>query len=108
MKSMRRTLMWDGVLPNFIPEAGGGHKQMKPGDLAAMADWLRSNRDQPIDVIWEASSPASPSKARAKVKPYADAGATWWLEAVWESIYREPGDVEPIRKRIAAGPPVVG
>jgi hypothetical protein len=34
-----------------------------------------------------------------------DAGATWLLEAVWQSMYRHAGDPGPMLERIRKGPP---
>ena len=37
--------------------------------------------------------------------PYAEAGATWWLEAVWRFFYATPGEVDGMLTRIRQGPP---
>ena len=42
-------------------------------------------------------------RASAAVRPYADAGATWWIDGDWGGA-----TVESLRRRIAVGPPAVG
>ena len=45
-----------------------------------------------------------PEKAASIVRPLAEAGVTWWLEAVW-STPETQGGVEGIRARVKQGPP---
>ena len=33
------------------------------------------------------------------------AGATWWLEDIWQEMWASPDDPEPLRRRILRGPP---
>jgi alkanesulfonate monooxygenase SsuD/methylene tetrahydromethanopterin reductase-like flavin-dependent oxidoreductase (luciferase family) len=88
MKSMRRTLRCDAVIPQAeAPEAA-----------AAIATWLRENGKPDIDLI--SAGMTTPANAAKKVQPWADAGATWWIEENWAA--KSPG---VIRKRIDAGPP---
>jgi hypothetical protein len=44
-----------------------------------------------------------PELARATVGPWADAGATWWMESMWQP----PNTPAEVRARIAQGPPRV-
>ncbi len=41
-------------------------------------------------------------RAAAIVRPYAEAGATWWLESMWESGVTRDYDM---RTRVRSGPP---
>ncbi len=88
-RSMRRVTRFDGII------AQGADT---PEDFQAMVDWLRDqgvhDRFDPI-----AQGETDPATAAETVRPWADAGATWWLEAAWGA---EPGD---LRARIEAGPP---
>ena len=60
----------------------------------------------PFDIVLEGDTPGEDDeKAAAIVQPYAEAGATWWIEAVWKLFYEFPGDLDIIRKRIQQGPP---
>jgi hypothetical protein len=50
----------------------------------------------------------SAEEAAAKLRPYAEAGVTWWLESVWEVYYANPNELEEMRTRIRQGPVRVG
>jgi alkanesulfonate monooxygenase SsuD/methylene tetrahydromethanopterin reductase-like flavin-dependent oxidoreductase (luciferase family) len=101
-KSMRRVLRCDGVVPHFGGEG-------TPYDVRAMRAWLSARGARPdIDVIAEGETPGDDAEAAsAIVRPWADAGCTWWLETEWEMPHHVPERMEQIRRRIAAGPPGV-
>jgi hypothetical protein len=104
-KSVRRALRWDGVLPNIFRPDGVTY-EARPDELRQMVDWIHSQRTEPFDVVWEGGPRGSDRNATpATVRKWRDAGATWWLEAVWGSMYRHPGDPEPMVQRIRRGPP---
>ncbi len=104
-RSLRRALQWDGVLPNIF-DATGNTSGGGPADIGAMSEWIRSERTEPFDIVCEGGGEKDDSNANdAIVREWNDAGATWWLEAVWWSMYRHPGDPEPMRERIRRGPP---
>jgi alkanesulfonate monooxygenase SsuD/methylene tetrahydromethanopterin reductase-like flavin-dependent oxidoreductase (luciferase family) len=101
-KSMQRVLRCDGVLPNVMdPE----FRISTPDDIRAIADWLGEHGpDRPRDVIVEGESPPERVGAAEVVRPWRDAGATWWLEARWVA----PEGVDHaavVRERLVAGPP---
>jgi alkanesulfonate monooxygenase SsuD/methylene tetrahydromethanopterin reductase-like flavin-dependent oxidoreductase (luciferase family) len=103
-RSMRRAVRWDGIYvqaqdadgkpasgPEPVRDVVGYVGRERPSDL----------RDRPFDVVVEGTTPAEdPVAAAALARAHADAGATWWIEADWESA-----SVDAMRKRIAAGPP---
>jgi alkanesulfonate monooxygenase SsuD/methylene tetrahydromethanopterin reductase-like flavin-dependent oxidoreductase (luciferase family) len=102
-KSVRRALRWDGILPQKM-DKDGSQKPMTPDDLRDLRDYIAENRaaTTPFDIIVEGTtSGADPDAARAQVQPYADAGATWWMEALWS----KPNDPATVRERIRQGPP---
>jgi luciferase-like monooxygenase len=110
-KSMARVARYDGLLPNKMsPDGSHDRSPLTPDDLIAMRTWIDAHRSEPtpFDIIVEGETPGNaPRKAAAKVKPLADAGATWWLEANWtltDSMW-QPKTQERIRKRIEQGPP---
>ncbi len=103
MKSMRRVLNWDGLLPNKLNE-DGTLAEITPEDIREMKSYIDDQRTAttPFDIIWEGrTSGENLEQAAAIVRPWADAGATWWMEAMW-SVPNGPDDV---RARIKQGPP---
>ncbi len=100
MKSMRRVLRWDGLLPTKKDVA---NNPMTPDDIRAMKAFVDENRSQttPFDIVWEGETPGDDrEQAAAIVRPWARAGATWWMESRWGNASRD--DVE---LRIKQGPP---
>jgi hypothetical protein len=82
---------------------------MTPEDVQEMKAFVDERRilETPFDIVLEGKTPGEDhERAKAIVSPYAEAGATWWLEAVWEFFYSAPGDLEAIRTRIRQGPPI--
>lgn len=101
-KSVNRALCYDGIIPQ-IP--GAEPTATAPADavreIAALARERRPPEAGPFEIIVDGTTPANdPEAARERVRPLAEAGATWWIEANWMT-----GTVESIRQRIAAGPP---
>jgi Luciferase-like monooxygenase len=99
-KSMRRVLRWDGLLPTKKDVA---NNPMTPDDIRAMKAFVDENRTQatPFDIVWEGETPGEDrEQAVAIVRPWANAGVTWWMESRWDNASRD--DVE---LRIKQGPP---
>jgi alkanesulfonate monooxygenase SsuD/methylene tetrahydromethanopterin reductase-like flavin-dependent oxidoreductase (luciferase family) len=101
-RSMRRVVRYDGYLPNYAPPEGGQAAGIPPEVVREMRRWLdERSGDRSIDIIVEGTTPADdPSAAARRVRPMAEAGATWWIESDWSTF-----DVGPVRTRIEAGPP---
>jgi alkanesulfonate monooxygenase SsuD/methylene tetrahydromethanopterin reductase-like flavin-dependent oxidoreductase (luciferase family) len=94
-RSMRRAVRYDGVLPQTSdPDA--------IHDIAAYVARERpaERRDQPFEIVVEGRTPLKRAAAAAKVRPAAEAGATWWIESNWETA-----TIDSQRARIEAGPP---
>jgi hypothetical protein len=105
MKSLRRALRHDGVLPNVFDAEGNTHEGPMD-DIRRMAEWIRAERNEPFDIVCEGGGEKEDVNTDANsARAWRDAGATWWLEAVWWSMYRHPGNPEPMRERIRQGPP---
>lgn len=102
-KSMRRVLRWDGLLPNKI-NPDGSHGHCDTDDLRAMKAYIDEHRNATtqFDLVIEGMTPGDPAGAAAQIRPYAEAGATWWLEANWTAP-----NLEPVRERLLLGPPRV-
>ena len=101
-KSLGRVARWDGLLPVIL--TAEGHDKGGPDDIRKMKAAITAKRAAdaaPLDVIVEGVTPGDDLAAAAVVvRPWEEAGATWWLEADWS----EPGDAK-IDERIRQGPP---
>lgn len=104
----RRAARWDGVMP---VHADYSRPTTMPAPM--LADIVRyvhalrvsaGTHGRPFDVVLEGATDAdAPDHGAAVVRPYADAGLTWWVEALgwWR------GGPDDARARIDAGPPIV-
>jgi alkanesulfonate monooxygenase SsuD/methylene tetrahydromethanopterin reductase-like flavin-dependent oxidoreductase (luciferase family) len=105
-KSLRRVLRCDGIIPTKMP-LDGGVSEMTPDDIREIAAYVAERRalTTPFEIVWEEETPGDdPARAAEIVRPWAEAGVTWWLEAGWHTPETE-GGVEGMRKRIRQGPP---
>jgi alkanesulfonate monooxygenase SsuD/methylene tetrahydromethanopterin reductase-like flavin-dependent oxidoreductase (luciferase family) len=95
-RSVRRALRFDGILP----------QTSDPEQIRALVAHIERERPPtpgaPFEIVVEGTSPADAAEAGRVVAPVAEAGATWWVESDWKDA-----TVESLRRRIAAGPPVV-
>jgi alkanesulfonate monooxygenase SsuD/methylene tetrahydromethanopterin reductase-like flavin-dependent oxidoreductase (luciferase family) len=104
-KSMQRALRYDGLLPNkMFPDGSRGKPDVE--DVDAMRAYVEAQRkgQGPYDIVVEGVTPGDPQQAGAIVRPWAEAGATWWIEADWEAL-NGPDAAEATRRRILQGPP---
>ncbi len=72
-----------------------------------MKKFIETNRPEKgsYDIIVEGRSlPDDPSKATELVRPWSEAGATWWMATSWDAMDK-PELMEVFRKRILHGPP---
>jgi alkanesulfonate monooxygenase SsuD/methylene tetrahydromethanopterin reductase-like flavin-dependent oxidoreductase (luciferase family) len=96
----RRAARWDGAFP--IGEYEDPFPT--PDDVRSVMSYIARHRtdDTPFDMVLAGETPGDdPGRAAAIVAPYAEAGVTWWLEAL--NGYRGPLAVA--RERIRQGPP---
>jgi alkanesulfonate monooxygenase SsuD/methylene tetrahydromethanopterin reductase-like flavin-dependent oxidoreductase (luciferase family) len=106
-RSMARAARWDGWLPYFRTADEGLNRPDRERLVEGVA-WLRAERERAglsmegYDVVMEGNTQPGPD-AVAEVGAWADAGATWWLEANWAAPASEA--VEVSRARLRAGPP---
>lgn len=100
-KSVNRALRWDGIIPQkYKPKPK--EMYMKPEEIAEVRALVEKNRKAPgmFDIIASGTTPGKNNKrAIQQVQPYAEAGATWWLEAAWGAA------AEKVRAHIQQGPP---
>ncbi len=96
--ALRRAARWDGWIVGTVDE----HCQITkpPERLAEQVALLRQHRGDgpPLEVVVDGVSAAGD---RALPAAYAEAGATWWLEA----IFGARGSIEEMLARVSAGPP---
>jgi hypothetical protein len=101
MKSMKRVLKCDGLLPLKM-NADGKFEELQPADVHAMKAYVDANRtpSAPFDVVVEGKTTGlEAAQARDKVLPWVEAGATWWIEGLWGETE------EQVSARIRQGPP---
>jgi len=101
MKSMRRILKCDGLLPQKM-NPQGEFEAVTPGDLRQMKAFIDANRTlaTPFDYVVEGKTEGlAPSERSDKLREWAEAGATWWIEGLWEATE------EQAIARLRQGPP---
>ncbi|MDQ0892776.1 LLM class flavin-dependent oxidoreductase [Agromyces ramosus] len=115
MKSMRRVARYDGWIPNYAPPGAGIDPNLQqrtytPEIAAEAIAWIRAEREQaglaerPFDILHEGTTSGTDAAADAAiVRPWADAGVTWWLESDWNVPADHVADYS--RDRVRAGPP---
>jgi alkanesulfonate monooxygenase SsuD/methylene tetrahydromethanopterin reductase-like flavin-dependent oxidoreductase (luciferase family) len=116
MKSMRRVARYDGWIPNYAPPGADGidpveqQRTYTPEIAAEAIAWIRAERehaglaDRPFDITQEGTtSGVDPTADAAIVRPWAEAGVTWWLESDWNVPAERVA--EYARARVIAGPP---
>jgi alkanesulfonate monooxygenase SsuD/methylene tetrahydromethanopterin reductase-like flavin-dependent oxidoreductase (luciferase family) len=94
-RSMRRTLRFDGIVTQTD----------KPEDVRAIAEYVVRERpqklgDPPFEIVTQGRTRPDDGDPASAVRPFAEAGATWWIDADWEGA-----TAESLRRRIHAGPP---
>ena len=97
-KSMNRALRYEGLL------AYTTRGEVAPEDIRAMKEYVEENKemDGTFDIVWEGVTPGDDLEwAASMVRPFAEAGATWWIESPWSP----PNEPEDLRHRIGQGPP---
>ena len=104
MKSMRRVLRCDGLLPS-AKDAEGKTVQASLADVREMRDWIASQRQDgsSFDIVVEGKTPGQDRKRACEiVASWENTGATWWIEALWDV----PADRhDQLLERIRQGPP---
>jgi hypothetical protein len=106
MKSMRRTLRYDGLIPNVMEEDGKS-REITFDDIRAMKTYVDAHRTEttPFDIIMEGETPGEhPQQALDIVSAWAEAGATWWIESRWSEPRNAEG-FKAVQRRIEQGPP---
>jgi alkanesulfonate monooxygenase SsuD/methylene tetrahydromethanopterin reductase-like flavin-dependent oxidoreductase (luciferase family) len=97
-KPFRRAARWDGVLPGKVDEA-----EFTPEDLREVLAYVQQHRQETgsFDVAVYGFTPSNPGRAEKIIRPWIDAGATWWREGIGD--WR--GTLKTVQNRIRSGPP---
>ncbi len=97
--ALRRAAQWDGWIIGVVDEQQT--ITTPPDQIAKQVATIRRHRSagSPFDVAVDGVSKAG--DPGALVQEYADAGATWWFEAIFGSR----GNHTQMLQRIHAGPP---
>ncbi|RPI94414.1 MAG: LLM class flavin-dependent oxidoreductase, partial [Chloroflexi bacterium] len=104
-KSVKRALRWDGWVTATQKTDGPGFAPITPDDIREMKAYVDANRPvaEPFDIVVEGESPlGDPQQAAAHVRSYAEAGATWWIESLWEHP-----QFTYLEARLRQGPPSI-
>jgi alkanesulfonate monooxygenase SsuD/methylene tetrahydromethanopterin reductase-like flavin-dependent oxidoreductase (luciferase family) len=93
---LRRAARFNGAMPTFAHQRGSN---VPIEEFTAAASFVRQHASGSVDIALEGATNGSQQARR--VAAYADAGATWWIEALgwWR------GDLDAARSRVIAGPP---
>ncbi len=104
MKSMRRLLKCDGLLPQKM-NTKGEFEAVTPADLKEMKAYIDTNRSlsTPFDYVIEGkTSELNASQQGELLQAWVEAGATWWIESLWGASEEEA------TLRLQHGPPKIG
>jgi len=101
MKSMRRVLKCDGLLPQKMNKEGK-FEDVTPADIREMKTYVDANRTltTPFDITMEGQTTGlDHAQVQDKLYPWIEAGVTWWIEGLWME------STDQIKERIRQGPP---
>jgi len=103
-RPIARAARWDGMVP--IRLDSDGLARPAPEEMAKVTGQIGAIRGKApgYDMVVWAEVASEPAEVAELARPYADAGATWWIE----TARPEPGWWEGIQARVGAGPGRVG
>ena len=102
---MSRVVKFQGLLPS-VRDGNGEWRALESRDVEQMRAFVeRQGCDEGYDIVVEGTTPGDDrAKAREEVRNWKDAGATWWMESMWE-IQDQPRRRELFDERVKQGPP---
>lgn len=112
-KSMQRALKYDGLLPAVVKVHKDGSKlaqQASAEHVRAIRSYIQAERGEnaTFDIVVEGETPGDdPQRAAEILRPWQEAGATWWIESLW-SLADAPDGMKQVQRRVEAGPPCGG
>jgi alkanesulfonate monooxygenase SsuD/methylene tetrahydromethanopterin reductase-like flavin-dependent oxidoreductase (luciferase family) len=102
-RPLTRAARWDGVYLMTVHQRT--REQLSPSDVAevvAVIRALRGGERDEFDVAFNAVQSDDPATTTSRVRDFADAGGTWWIELAPGSAEDGP---DQYRERIRRGPP---
>lgn len=107
--SLVRAARWEGVFPAVAGGAEGssGLTLDALGEIVERLQRLRAAEGLPwdgYDVVVEGDTFGDFGQVHGSPQPWADVGATWWVESWWD-LPEGPDGLAELRRRVAAGPP---
>jgi len=96
----RRAARYEGV----VPMSADPRKALTPNDVSDIVAYVRKHRSSsaPLEALQSGVTKGeSQDEDAVIVKPFAEAGATWWLETILPWLR----SVDETRSRIRKGPP---
>lgn len=102
-RSMGRAVRYDGVVVQLRGDRA--QDELSPQEVADVVAWVREHRAPdagPFDVVVHGVLPSDRGAAREHVAALAEAGATWYLDALWDPATATP---DVLRERVRQGPP---
>ncbi|WP_423463336.1 LLM class flavin-dependent oxidoreductase [Promicromonospora sp. MS192] len=106
-RNLRRTLSWDGI----VPQLRGSADDLTVDDIAGLVAWLTEHRseverrggtDRPFEVILQGKLSSDREEAAKQARAMADAGVTWWIDSWWDPQSDTP---EGLLEKVRQGPP---
>jgi alkanesulfonate monooxygenase SsuD/methylene tetrahydromethanopterin reductase-like flavin-dependent oxidoreductase (luciferase family) len=103
-RSMARVRRFDGLIPSVV-SGTEPTRQATAAELHEAVGPIRAERMTPFDAIVEGQTSGTDRDAAiAQVAAWIAAGATWWLETLWEAGSGAEGRTA-VLERIKQGPP---
>jgi hypothetical protein len=93
-KSVRRALSWDGIIPQRYKD----WQPFSAEEIRKIRDYVAEQR--PVEQSFDIIAGGQSTDARS-VRPFAEAGATWWVEGDMGTL-----SFEKLRERLRQGPPI--
>ncbi len=107
--SMARAYRYDGVIPAAMG-ADGAFRPLTHADVSAIRDEAAARRpgQPPLDIIVEGVTPVGDRESGAAIAGgWEHAGATWWVESMWDTPGTQEEREATIHRRLMQGPPLV-